>query len=133
MDRGLHLHGEGTPKYAHGDRTLAVLTADVPDPKLNERVTINRGDLEGCEYSSRGCSNQPAHPSWLSWSSPIGQRLICRCGRGLPLFANKQLMSARGLAVELLNVILYKGPQYSGDFVANWNVSVGAPNYSFNR
>lgn len=32
---------EGTPKYAHGDRTLAVLTADVPDPKLNERVTIN--------------------------------------------------------------------------------------------
>ena len=40
---------------------------------------------------------------------------------------------ARGLAVELLNVILYKGPQYSGDFVSNWNVSVGAPNYSFNK
>lgn len=38
---------------------------------------------------------------------------------------------AKGLSRELLNVILYTGPQYSGDFVANWNVSVGAPDYTF--
>lgn len=40
---------------------------------------------------------------------------------------------ARGLAIELLNVILYKGPQYSGDFVANWDVSVGSPDYAFKK
>ena len=40
---------------------------------------------------------------------------------------------ATGLSRELLNVILYTGPQYSGDFVANWNVSVGTPNYTFRR
>lgn len=38
---------------------------------------------------------------------------------------------AKGLAFKMLKLILYKGPQYTGDFVANWNVSVGVPDYTF--
>lgn len=37
----------------------------------------------------------------------------------------------KGLVFKLLDTILYKGPQYSGDFVANWNVSIGSTNYQF--
>lgn len=38
----------------------------------------------------------------------------------------------KGLAMVMLKHILQHGPQYTGDFVANWNVSIGSPDYSFN-
>jgi hypothetical protein len=38
---------------------------------------------------------------------------------------------ARGLSVEVFNIVLSKSAQYSGDFASNWKYSVGAPNYSF--
>lgn len=39
--------------------------------------------------------------------------------------------AARGLALEALREITEQSPQYSGDFAANWKLSVGAPNFSF--
>ena len=36
-----------------------------------------------------------------------------------------------GLAKRVFEKILYISPQYSGDFVANWNVSYGTPDYRF--
>ena len=36
-----------------------------------------------------------------------------------------------GLAYKMLTHILQNAPQFSGDFAANWNVSVGSPNYTF--
>ena len=38
---------------------------------------------------------------------------------------------AEGLAYKMLTHILQNAPQFSGDFAANWNVSVGSPNYTF--
>ncbi len=39
--------------------------------------------------------------------------------------------AAVGLAYRMLQVIVQNGPQYSGDFVANWNFSVGSPDFTF--
>lgn len=39
--------------------------------------------------------------------------------------------AAIGLAYKAFDVVLSTSPQYSGDFVANWKLSVGAPNVSF--
>lgn len=39
--------------------------------------------------------------------------------------------AAQGLAKETLNIVLEESPQFSGDFTANWKVSVGAPDTSF--
>ena len=39
--------------------------------------------------------------------------------------------AAAGLAYHALVKLAANSPQYSGDFVANWNVSGGAPNLSF--
>ena len=39
---------------------------------------------------------------------------------------------AKGVAMFTLKAILKTSPQYSGDFVANWNVSIGSPDYTFN-
>lgn len=39
--------------------------------------------------------------------------------------------TARGLAVTALNYILEHSPQYSGDFVANWNFSINNPDTTF--
>jgi hypothetical protein len=39
---------------------------------------------------------------------------------------------AKGLATEALVSLLEHSPQYSGDFAANWNMSVGTPDYTFN-
>lgn len=38
---------------------------------------------------------------------------------------------AKGYVSETLRYILKTSPQYSGDFVANWNVYLGAPRYEF--
>lgn len=38
---------------------------------------------------------------------------------------------AKGLAVEALVTAAYESPQYSGDFTANWNLSVNQPDRSF--
>lgn len=38
---------------------------------------------------------------------------------------------ARGLATDALNTLLEHSPQYSGDFAANWNLSVNVPDHSF--
>jgi hypothetical protein len=38
---------------------------------------------------------------------------------------------AKAYVHEALNYILETSPQYSGDFAANWNVSLGTPNYTF--
>lgn len=38
---------------------------------------------------------------------------------------------AVGLAYKAFDVALTTSPQYSGDFVANWKMSVGQPNVSF--
>lgn len=38
---------------------------------------------------------------------------------------------ARGLATEALIYLLDYSPQYSGDFAANWNMSVNTPDYTF--
>lgn len=35
-----------------------------------------------------------------------------------------------GIAYDMLSNMLITAPQYSGQFVASWNVSVGAPDYS---
>lgn len=40
---------------------------------------------------------------------------------------------ARGIAVETFDTMLRISPQYSGDFVANWNVSVDQPDESFRQ
>lgn len=39
--------------------------------------------------------------------------------------------AARGIAVDAFHQMLRISPQFSGDFVANWNVSVDAPDESF--
>lgn len=39
--------------------------------------------------------------------------------------------AAVGLAKHTFEKILFISPQYSGDFVANWKVSYGTPDYSF--
>lgn len=39
--------------------------------------------------------------------------------------------AARGLVIEALDTALEHSPQATGDFAANWNVSVGTPNGSF--
>lgn len=38
---------------------------------------------------------------------------------------------ARGIAAHGLTFVLDHSAQFSGDFAANWNLSVGAPNYAF--
>ena len=38
---------------------------------------------------------------------------------------------ALGLGKRVFEKLLYESPQYSGDFVGNWKVSVDAPNTSF--
>jgi hypothetical protein len=38
---------------------------------------------------------------------------------------------AKGLAREILITLSENSAQYSGDFAANWNLSVGAPNYEY--
>jgi hypothetical protein len=37
----------------------------------------------------------------------------------------------RGLAIQSFNFIVENSAQYSGDFAANWNLSVGQPDYQF--
>jgi hypothetical protein len=39
--------------------------------------------------------------------------------------------ATQGLARELLITLVNNSAQFSGDFAANWNYSVGTPNYSF--
>jgi hypothetical protein len=38
---------------------------------------------------------------------------------------------AKGMAREALAVLLENSPQYSGDFAANWNISIGEKDVSF--
>lgn len=40
-------------------------------------------------------------------------------------------VAALGLAKRAFNHLLYTSPQYSGDFVANWKVDYGQPNFRF--
>lgn len=37
----------------------------------------------------------------------------------------------KGLVFRMLNTILYNSPQFSGDFAANWRISIGTPDYTF--
>lgn len=37
----------------------------------------------------------------------------------------------KGASVEVFKMVLRNSPQFSGDFVGNWNYSVGEPDYKF--
>lgn len=41
--------------------------------------------------------------------------------------------TARGYVAETFWYILQTSPQYSGDFVANWHMSLGTPSYTFSE